>query len=100
MTDLTQGPHIDPWIPAHDTAPPGDDVLSSLDETLRILQRIIGFSDGTAMAMDPDVLIPMQFVATFQANEPQHCWRAGSNSRNTTCSSFESSPNPTRMLVR
>jgi DNA-binding CsgD family transcriptional regulator len=42
-----------------------DDVLSSLAETLQLLQRAIGYSEGMAMAMDPDVLLPTQFATTF-----------------------------------
>jgi DNA-binding CsgD family transcriptional regulator len=42
-----------------------DDVLSSLTETLALLRRFVGYAEGMAMAMDPDVLIPTQFTATF-----------------------------------
>ena len=42
-----------------------DDVLASLTESLRLLRRAIGYAEGMAMAMDPDVLIPTQFAATF-----------------------------------
>ena len=42
-----------------------DDVLASLTESLRLLRRSIGYAEGMAMAMDPEVLIPTQFAATF-----------------------------------
>jgi DNA-binding CsgD family transcriptional regulator len=45
--------------------PQGDDVLSSLTETLTLLQRSIRYAEGMAMSMDPEVLIPTQFAATF-----------------------------------
>jgi DNA-binding CsgD family transcriptional regulator len=48
------------------TADPAvDDVLSSLTETLAVLRRSIGYAEGMVMAMDPDVLIPTQFAASF-----------------------------------
>jgi DNA-binding CsgD family transcriptional regulator len=50
------------------SAPTGrkeDDVFISLTETLTLLRRSIGYAEGMAMAMDPDVLIPTQFAATF-----------------------------------
>jgi len=43
----------------------GDGVLNSLNETLRQLQRFVGYAEGLGMAFDPSVLIPTQFVATF-----------------------------------
>jgi DNA-binding CsgD family transcriptional regulator len=43
----------------------GDSVVKSLSETLRQLQRVAGYTEGLAMAFDPSVLIPIEFVATF-----------------------------------
>jgi DNA-binding CsgD family transcriptional regulator len=45
--------------------PEVDPVSSSLTETLTLLSRSLGYAEGMAMAMDPDVLIPTQFSATF-----------------------------------
>jgi DNA-binding CsgD family transcriptional regulator len=42
-----------------------DDVVSSLTETLTLLRRSVGYAEGMTIAMDPDVLIPTQFAATF-----------------------------------
>jgi DNA-binding CsgD family transcriptional regulator len=42
-----------------------DDVLTSLLETLTILQRVVGYSEGTALAMDPGVVLPIQIATTF-----------------------------------
>ena len=55
-----------------------DTVLVSLSESLRILQRVVGCSEGTAMAMDPEVLLPVQFVATFPG-DPELALRACRN---------------------
>jgi DNA-binding CsgD family transcriptional regulator len=43
---------------------PSDEVLASLEETLRLMQRTIGYAEGTAMAFDPAVMLPTQFAAT------------------------------------
>ncbi|HXW34523.1 MAG TPA: helix-turn-helix transcriptional regulator, partial [Acidimicrobiales bacterium] len=65
---------IDPEIP-HESddalatqVPQVDDVLSSLAGTLALLRRSVGYGEGMAMAMDPDALIPTQFVATYPIN--------------------------------
>jgi DNA-binding CsgD family transcriptional regulator len=42
-----------------------DGVENSLHETLRQLERVVGYAEGLAMAFDPSVLIPTQFSATF-----------------------------------
>jgi DNA-binding CsgD family transcriptional regulator len=39
-------------------------VLESLDGTLRLLRRTVGYAEATAMALDPDALLPTQFTAT------------------------------------
>jgi DNA-binding CsgD family transcriptional regulator len=49
-----------------DTQP--DPVLSSLEETLRLLQRSVGYWHGWAVAVDPEILLPTQFAATFESD--------------------------------
>lgn len=68
MTELDRRPNGVARADAADPAQPSDDVLASLDETLRFLRRTVGYSEGTAMAMDPEVVLPTQFVTTFPAD--------------------------------
>src|SRR6266852_1507288 len=42
-----------------------DDVQDSMLETLHLMKRAVGFAEGSAMAFDPAVMLPFQFVATM-----------------------------------
>jgi DNA-binding CsgD family transcriptional regulator len=42
-----------------------DNVIVSLMGTLRQIQKAVPFAEGSALAMDPEVLLPTQFAATF-----------------------------------
>lgn len=79
---------------------PHDEVLSSLDETLRLLQRTVGYSDGTAMAMDPDVVLPTQFLTTLPADRAIALRACRNEQRDRTSSSSPTSTQPLRTRRR
>lgn len=47
------------------TSATNDEVQDSMLETLHVMQRAVGFAEGTAMAFDPAVMLPFEFAATM-----------------------------------